>query len=260
MNIPGLGEFEKDDDLGWHFGPSVALPVLGGQKCRIVFDGYDGDERPEDFHAAATHFLSIGEDVLKQAAPFVFHYYQDCIAAAGKPATIAAPAGVWAHVQFGDEVQVTRRAHGDRGVYVSLSCSCDWEPEHGLQFVFKNGLVVNKVGAYDGHLTNSDAYAEDSYEDVVYVDRETVKRRIAARTKPKATAPKASKPPKKEKAAKPAKAAQKAKPAKKTKPVQKVKPVKKPKPAKKVQPAKKAKPAKKAQPAKKAKPAKKGKR
>ena len=86
MNIAGLGEFEKDDDLGWHFGPTVALPVLGGQECCIVFDGYEGDTRPEDFHAAATHFVSIGEDVLKQAAPFVFRYYEDCIAATGGPA------------------------------------------------------------------------------------------------------------------------------------------------------------------------------
>jgi Transposase DDE domain len=37
----------------------------------------------------------------------------------------------------------------------------------GLQIVFKDGLCVSKVGPYDGHLTNSDAYANDEFEDVI---------------------------------------------------------------------------------------------
>jgi hypothetical protein len=63
---------------------------------------------------------------------------------------------------------VTRRAYGDRGIYISLECECEWEEEHGLQIVFKNGLRVNKVGPYDGHVTHSDAYADKSLEDVIY--------------------------------------------------------------------------------------------
>jgi hypothetical protein len=63
---------------------------------------------------------------------------------------------------------VARRAYGDKGIYVSVECGCDWEVEHGLQLVFKNGLKVNKLGGYDGHLTNSDAFADESLEDVVY--------------------------------------------------------------------------------------------
>ncbi len=55
------------------------------------------------------------------------------------------------------------------------SCgSCDWEREHGLQIVFKQGLFVNKVGAFDGHLTNSDAYANEELENVI--DRKAYKR------------------------------------------------------------------------------------
>jgi hypothetical protein len=181
MKIPGLGEVEKDDRLGWCFGPPMAVPVLGGKVCRLVVDGYDGDPRPDDFHAAIANFLSIGQAVLEAAAPFVFRYYNDCVAAAGAPATISSAGDVWRQVQFGGEPQVTRRAYGDERVYVSLECNCDWEPEHGLVLVFEDGLVVNKVGAYDGHLTNADAYADDALEDVVYVDRAMLRRLIAAR-------------------------------------------------------------------------------
>jgi hypothetical protein len=157
----------------------MAIPVLGGEICRIVVDGsYDGDPAPADFHAAIANFRSIGEDVLKQAAPFVFRYYQDCAAEGITPVTIASPADVWRHVRFGSEVHVGR---GERAIYVSLECECDWEEEHGLNIVFKNGLVVNKVGSFDGHDTNSHAFGEAALEDVVYVDSEMVKQLIAAR-------------------------------------------------------------------------------
>lgn len=63
---------------------------------------------------------------------------------------------------------VTRRPYGDKRIYISLECGCDWEREHGLQIVFKEGQYVNKLGPYDGHLTNSDAFADDALEDIVY--------------------------------------------------------------------------------------------
>jgi hypothetical protein len=37
--------------------------------------------------------------------------------------------------------------------------------------VLKNGLKVNKLGEYDGHLTDSDAFDEESLEHVIYPAR-----------------------------------------------------------------------------------------
>jgi hypothetical protein len=53
-------------------------------------------------------------------------------------------------------------------MYASLECNCDWEEEHGLLIVFKEGREVSKIGPYDGHLTHSDAYGDPALEDVVY--------------------------------------------------------------------------------------------
>ena len=84
------------------------------------------------------------------------------------PPLIVGPADVWNHVKFGDEV-ILRRHHGDRAVYVSVSCSCPWEIEHGLQIVFRNGEAITKLGPYDDHLTNDDALPGRGFENVVYV-------------------------------------------------------------------------------------------
>jgi hypothetical protein len=172
MQIPQIGTLTKDSRFDWHYSEPIPVPVLGNKLCRFVLEGYPEDQNKEEFHAAISSFLSVDDSTLKAAASPVFQYYKDCNAH-WKPGdeqflSITSQDGVWAHVRLGDEPMVSRRAHGDKGVYISLECGCDWEEEHGLQIVFKNGSKVSKVGPYDGHLTNSDAYADDSLEDVIY--------------------------------------------------------------------------------------------
>jgi len=171
MNIPGLGKVTKGK-YGDYRSKPIPVLVLGGRKCCIAVEGYDDDPDKEAFHVAIANFLSLKEAVLKQAESCVFQYYKDLEDAWKsycddfKP--IKSPGEVWAHVRLGSEPTFSRRSYGDEGIYVSLECGCDWEEEHGMQIVFKSGLKVNKVGPFDGHLTNSDAYDDESLENVVY--------------------------------------------------------------------------------------------
>jgi hypothetical protein len=72
------------------------------------------------------------------------------------------------HVRLGTEPTLARNPHGDRRVYVSVECECNWETELGLQVVFRDGATVTKMGPYDGHLTNAAAYADPALEGIVY--------------------------------------------------------------------------------------------
>ena len=107
------------------------------------------------------------------AEPWIFAYYSDVtddVVAAGDLdwyVKIDTPHEVFEHIRLGRQAIVVRDAR-DRHVYVSLECECDWEPEHGLQIVFRDGRVVTKVGPYNGHLTNSAAYANATLDNVVY--------------------------------------------------------------------------------------------
>ncbi|SDI56196.1 DUF6985 domain-containing protein [Nonomuraea jiangxiensis] len=173
MQIPGLGPVLVDD-VGWYQSEPVPVPVLGGERCRIAVEGYDDDPAPEDFHAAIRTFLALDRSALTAATPSIFAYYRDVtddIVAAGDDdwyVEIEGPHDVLDHIQFGDNPIVSRDSYGDRHVYVSLVCECDWEVEHGLQIVFRDGRTVTKVGPCDGHLTNAAAYADDSLDGVVY--------------------------------------------------------------------------------------------
>jgi hypothetical protein len=172
VNVPGLGEVTKADEFGWQYSRELPIPAFGGQTCRLVLSGYEEDDRKHDFHQAIANFLAAPESVLKAAATYIFQYCEDMNSywepEDSEYVAIDRPEDVWKHLRLGREPMIKRRAYADREVYVSVECECDWEPEHGLQIVFKNGAVVNKVGPYDGHLTNADAYANDSLEHIIY--------------------------------------------------------------------------------------------
>ncbi|MEU8329126.1 hypothetical protein [Micromonospora sp. NPDC048839] len=159
------------EDLdGWYRSEPITVRALGDRILYVMVNGYDDDPAKEDFHAAIAAFLSIDGSVLEAAAPAIFDYYQDVeseFADGSMPITISSSDQVWAHIHP-VEVAVERDSFRDQHVYVTVECNCDWEPEHGLQIVLRDGRAVTKVGPYDGHLTNAAAFNRDDLEGVVY--------------------------------------------------------------------------------------------
>lgn len=171
--VPKLGELKEDDDFdNWLRSDPVSVSVLGGSEFVFILEDYVSDTEQEQFHQAIENFLSLGELALKKAESEIFQYYKDVNNESepgdGWYVEIEKPQDVWNHIRFRGRVHVKRRNFRDKLIYIDIECDCDWEQEHGLQIVFKQGLFVNKVGAYDGHLTNSDSYAKDELENVIY--------------------------------------------------------------------------------------------
>ncbi len=115
-------------------------------------------------------FLSGTPAVLREADEPFLRYYKDFEQFWLEDRKVIKTADQrWTHVKPGKEVWVSRRAYGDKGIYVSIECECDWEREHGLQLVLENGLTVNKLGTYHGHLTNADAFGDPSPASAIYL-------------------------------------------------------------------------------------------
>lgn len=172
IEVPLLGELEIDQFDDWLRSKPIVVNVLGGNQFEFILEEYEEDDSKEEYHKAIENFLSIDESVLKQAQNNIYQYYKDIFDQLVPDddwyVKITSPEDIWKHIQFGATPMVSRRPYGDQLIYISLECSCDWEREHGLQIVFKQGLYVNKIGPFDGHLTNSDAYADDALENTVY--------------------------------------------------------------------------------------------
>lgn len=170
---PVLGPLSR-----YKFGGLVSeakpVPFLGGQSCRFVLQDFEKDPQPDEFRTAVRSALDAKPAILRAAEPHVVQYCIDALARYDdddRPAfVLEKPGDVWSHVRFGDEFIVRRRTAGDaeHGVYLSLTCNCDWEPEHGLQLVLRDGRAITKIGPYNGHLTNADASDNPALADVVY--------------------------------------------------------------------------------------------
>lgn len=169
IRIPLLGEMEKDQYYDELRSKPVVVNVLGGIQFESTLEEYEQDKAKEEFHEALENFLSIDSLVLKSAQDYVYQYYKDIFVRL-EPGNdwyieIDNPRAVWKHIEFCSLV-VSRNPYGDKLVYISLQCSCDWEREHGLQIVFKQGQHVSKVGPFDGRLTN--VHAGDNPENIIY--------------------------------------------------------------------------------------------
>ena len=69
---------------------------------------------------------------------------------------------IWKYV-YPQEIHITRRHRRDEDIY--LSVICEWEQEHGLQLVFRQGKQLTRISPQDGHITEADAYDKLDEED-----------------------------------------------------------------------------------------------
>ncbi len=153
-----LGLLERDPSVDtWWCLPPCPLPFFDGAEVTLVIDD-EGADWPLDagFGQAVPALLALAaarRDMRTSAA--VYAYYAKWLAAGfTEPLPIHAPEDVWNHVHAPAEVLFCRDAEG---VYALISCSCDWEPEHGLQLVLRDGHRLTRVSTYDGHPNGPDA-------------------------------------------------------------------------------------------------------
>ncbi len=184
MHDPLLGPLRRDDRSGWYESEPKPVRFLGGRACRFVFDDYGADEaRQLEVRRAVQNALDAGPEVLAAAEPYVVRYCEEMLVRypdeLRPKVSLARPSDVWSYVHFGGELHVSRRADGDAedGVYLSIECNCEWEREHGMQLVLRDGRTVSKVSPYDGHLTNADAFADPKLVGVIYVPMPPPRRR-----------------------------------------------------------------------------------
>ena len=67
---------------------------------------------------------------------------------------------IWNFI-YPQDIYVTRRHRRDEDIYINVTCGWEWEQEHGLQFVFRQGKKSTRISDQDGHITEADAYDKE---------------------------------------------------------------------------------------------------
>ena len=168
ITVKNLGEMigdEKNPDL-WLSKP-VGVNLFDGLELVFCFLNRTGksDENKEGFEIAAYNFLSLDSSVKDSVSKLVYENYKKMLDNSDiVPLDIVKEADAWKYVHPRNVI-VSRRNNNDKDVYVQVICFCDWETEHDLQLVFREGRKLTRVSAADGHLTDADAYGIPDEQD-----------------------------------------------------------------------------------------------
>lgn len=127
-----------------------------------------------DEQSALKAFLALTSADRLSDTRHVYAYYCDVQKAVanedGRQLKMSAPESpnaIWTHVTP-TQIYLEAGRNGDAHVYVVAECECDWEDEHGLMMVWRDGATLCKVSDFDGHITNVNAYDDNSLAEVVY--------------------------------------------------------------------------------------------
>lgn len=168
VNIELLGDLSPDERFpDWLVSEPVQVSLFGGVTLKFTLEGVAEDPKPHEFAVAVRNFLALGPQDRRAATLYVFENYQRNAADWGLESDVPrlrTPDDVWPCVHPA-EIRVSRRHRRDQGIYVQANAECAWEPEHGLQLVYRHGNVFCRVSEQDGHLTHTDALGLPEEED-----------------------------------------------------------------------------------------------
>lgn len=175
--VGGLTQSDDPDLADWWYSEPIAVPFWDGRKIPFVYVFSPAADR--DFVAAADRaaaaFLKLTNEDRLALTPLLD---ENCRTACDN--TDYGPndaklrqrwlgpedrTALWDCVTAPETIQVQRRHRRDGDIYVHMGMDCEWEDEHGLQFVFRKGLKITRVNQQDGWLTDADAFGLPDSED-----------------------------------------------------------------------------------------------
>jgi hypothetical protein len=169
-----IGQLTQDKDFAdWWKSEDISVPFFDGKKMPVTFMNYapDSDQQfLEKADEALRNFLKLGKRYRQEVSKHVYKNCIDFLEDVGYDEVdetlrdMKDENEIWKFVHP-SEIYVSRRPYKEHDIYVQIACSCDWEQEHGLQLVFRQGLKLTRVSDQDGHVTEADAYGKPDEED-----------------------------------------------------------------------------------------------
>lgn len=169
-----IGKLKQNSEFeDWWESKEIEIPFFDNKKFIITFMDFEpenDDAFIDEADLALTYFLKLNEKDRNSISQLV---YENCMNfleeiefdEADEPLRqIKDKNDIWNFV-YPDEISVQRRPYNDKDIYVVVGCNCDWEQEHGLQLVFRQGKKLTRISDIDGHLTDADAYDTSDEED-----------------------------------------------------------------------------------------------
>ena len=177
INDPEIAEWSSSKDVVSE--KSIATPFFDGKEISYLFAFEENEELTIETADTALHNFFNFEPITKQqVAEKAFENWQEFNNAIGyldgietygsvkdRPdwmerslqnclwlAKLTSSDKVWEYIHPKEIIVTMDRYKKREGVYIQILCNCDWEEEHGLQIVLKNGNELIRVSDQDGNL------------------------------------------------------------------------------------------------------------
>jgi hypothetical protein len=169
-----LGELTQHKDFReWWVSDEIKVPYFNNQKLTFTFHDFTPEQDPafiDEADIAIKNFLTLNLNDRKAISTLIYQNCLDFLEAVGYDETdeplwaIKDDDEIWKYV-YPANIYVERRLYKDKEIYIKIACECEWEQEHGLQLVLRQGKKLTRVSAQDGHLTDADAYDKPDEQD-----------------------------------------------------------------------------------------------
>jgi hypothetical protein len=169
-----IGQLKQENRFpDWWTSNEIEIPFFDNKKLTITFMSYEPNcdlNFMEKADNALANFLKLTNDDRKLISELAYKNCLDFLDTVDFE-EIEEP---FREIKNQDEIwnfihptgiYVERRPYHDQDIYIKLACECDWEEEHGLQLVFRQGKQLTRISSQDGHLTEADAYDKPDEED-----------------------------------------------------------------------------------------------
>lgn len=136
---------EFDPDICW--SEPVAIPYFDGLKIRVGIAEAGHQPSLESADAALENFLKLTSDDRKSDSEMVHQYYAACLKfGITEPLDIVEKHDIWNFVRPSEIIVDSLM---NEGFFVTISCRCAWEEEHGLQLEFKHGRELVRASGHE---------------------------------------------------------------------------------------------------------------
>lgn len=173
-----LGKLKQNSEfIDWWESEEIEVPFFDNQKLAVTFMEFEPENDNtviDEADQALTYFLKLNTEDRNSISELTYKNCRDFLEAVefdedDEPLRqIKDENEIWNFI-YPIGISAERRLCNDKDLYVVVVCNCDWEQEHGLQFVFKQGKKLTRISDIDGYLTDADAYNIPDEEDNKYV-------------------------------------------------------------------------------------------
>ena len=146
-----VGKLKQDENFEecWN-SELIEIPYFQDKPMKIVFTEAENESYFTLADFAIGNFMRLSiSDRDNHSLQIIENYKQNLIFDYTPRLELKSDNDIWNFV-YPSDIILAQNETGE--VFVLVECGCEWEEEHGLQLVFKNGQQLTRVSYNDGGL------------------------------------------------------------------------------------------------------------